>query len=104
MGAGALTAASASAVSGFAGFAARPWARAMPSSTLRTPSLSVRSWWPLLLWIAAMAARWSRTMATERRRSSARWERYAAISAGEAGMASAALTWAQRSKVFQAER
>ena len=61
--------------SGLACFAARPWARAMPFSTLRTPSLSVESGWPLVLWMAARAARWRRTVATERWLYSTRWER-----------------------------
>ena len=36
---------------------------------------SVESSWPLALWIAARAALWSLSVATERRRSSAKWAR-----------------------------
>ena len=71
----ALTAARAAAVRGFACLAARPWDRAMPFKTLRTSSLSVESGRPVVLWMAAMAARWSRTVVTDRWRPSTRWQR-----------------------------
>ena len=60
---------------GLACFWARPWERAIPFMTFRTPSWSVGSSWPWVLWTAASAALCSRMVATERPRSSARWAR-----------------------------
>ena len=48
---------------------------AMPFMICHTPRLSVGSAWPAALWIAAIVAWWSQMVATERRRSSARWAR-----------------------------
>ena len=60
---------------GLACLCALPWARDIPCMSLLTPSLSVGSWWPVARLMAAKAARWTRMVDTESRRSSARWER-----------------------------
>ena len=52
----------------------------------------------------ARVARYGPTVGTERRRSSTRWERQAATSFGDAGIVSAARSWAHFSKLFQSDR